>query len=303
MSEKIKAIKKYSFQFGQRSFGNWADVEDEPVLSSITQYDEQAHLVEEVKYDSDGEIEERHHYKYDNAGRVVEYKMEMPVDEVEESTRTTRNEKGFATSIQKFYGEDGGEKREFTYNCLEEVESVSHYDEEGMLEQKEVFSYDEKKRLMKREVYDGNNLFTKITTFFYGENDLPVEQIEYDGKNNLLNKIVFTHDDHGNEIKVLQTNDKGEKTTVIITQYDDLHRPVHRKSSGFYTRITQYAYDEKGNLTEESLSDENGMVITRSLHDYDENNRLAADAYYETDLTRGGRDTSLGSRYEYEFYT
>ena len=94
----------------------------------------------------------------------------------------------------------------------------------------------------------------------------------------------------------------GEKIHQVITSYDDLHRPVIRKSSGFYTRITNYTYDEKGNLTEESLSDENGMVITRSLHDYDENNRLVADAYYETDLTRGGRDTSLGSRYEYEFY-
>ncbi len=303
MSEKIKSIKKYSFQFGQRSFGNWADVEDEPVLSSVTQYDEQGHLFEEIKYNSDGEIEERHHYKYDNAGRVVEYKMEMPLDEVEESTRTTRNEKGFATCIQKFYGDDGGEKRDFIYNNLDEVESISHYDEEGVLEQKEVLSYDDKKRLVKREVYDENNSLNKVTTFLYGDNDQPVEQNEFDSKNNLLSKVAFTYDDHGNEIKVLQTNEKGEKTTVIITQYDDLHRPVHRKSSGFYTRITQYAYDEKGNLTEESLSDENGMIITRSLHDYDENNRLAADAYYETDLTRAGRDTSLGSRYEYEFYT
>ena len=303
MSEKIKAIKKYSFQFGQRSFGNWSEVEDEPTLASVSQYDEQNRLVEEIKYDQDGEIEERHRYQYDNNGRVVEYKMEMPLDGVEESTRTSRNEKSLATCIQKFYGDDGGEKREFTYNDLEEVESVSHYDEEGVLEQKEVFTYDDKNRMVKRESFDGSNQLTKSTTFVYGENEQPLEQLEYDGNNNLLSKIAFTFDEHGDEIKVLQTNDKGEKTTVITTHYDDLHRPVLRKSSGFYTRITNYAYDEKGNLTEESLSDENGMVITRSLHDYDENNRLAADAYYETDLTRGGRDTSLGSRYEYEFYS
>ncbi len=302
MSEKIKSIKKYSFQFGQRSFGNWSEVEDEPVLASITQYDEQGRVVEEVKYDLDGEVEEHHHYKYDNAGRVIEYKMEMPSDEVEESTRTTRNEKGFATCIQKFYGEDGGEKREFSYNHLDEIASILHFDEEGVLEQKEVFSYDDKKRLQKREVYSGNDKLEKSTVFNYGENEQLLEQIEYDDKNNLLSKVVFTYDEHGDEIKTLQTNSKGEKTNQIITQYDYLHRPVIRKSSGFYTRITNYAYDEKGNLTEESLSDENGMVITRSLHDYDENNRLAADAYYETDLTRGGRDTSLGSRYEYEFY-
>ena len=303
MSEKIKSIKKYSFQFGQRSFGNWSEVEEEPVLASVSQYDEQSRLTEEIKYDLEGEIEERHHYKYDNAGRIVEYKMEMPVEEVEESTRTTRNEKGFAVCIQKFYGQDGGEKKEITYNPMEEVESVSYYDEEGVLEQKEVFSYDDKKHLLKREVYDGNNALEKMTTFTYGENEQPLEQIEYDGKKNLLNKVAFKYDNHGDEIKILQTNDNGENTTQINTTYDDLHRPVLRKSSGFYTRITNFAYDEKGNLTEESLSDENGMIITRSLHDYDDNNRLAADAYYETDLTRGGRDTSLGSRYEYEFYS
>ena len=128
-------------------------------------------------------------------------------------------------------------------------------------------------------MHEGNEAVSKITTFSYGENEQPLEQIEYDGKNNLVSKVVFTYDEHGDEIKILQTNDKGEKTTQVITVYDDLHRPVQRKSSGFYTRVTAYAYDEKGNLVEESLSDENGMIITRSLHDYDENNRLAADAY------------------------
>ncbi len=303
MSEKIKSIKKYSFQFGQRSFGNWSEVEDEPVLSSVTNYDEQGRIEEEIKFDADGEIEERHHYTYDTNGKVIEYKMEMPLDEVEESTRTTRNEKGFALTVQKFYGDDAGEKRTYTYNHLEEVESIAEFDEEGILQQKEFFTYDDKKRLLKRELHDADNKPLKATTFSYGENDQPLEQMEYDNKNNLLSKVVFTYDDNGNEIKIIQTNEKGEKTAQVITQYDDFHRPVHRKSSGFYTRITTYAYDEKGNLTEESLSDENGMVITRSLHDYDEDNRLAADAYYETDLTRGGRDTSLGSRYEYEFYS
>ena len=302
MPEKIKAIKKYSFQFPQHSFGSWSEVEDEPVLSSVSLYDELGRITEEIKYDADGEIEERHHYVFDSQGRVIEYKMEMPLDEVEEYTRTTRDEKGFALSIQKFYGEDSGEKTEFTYNPMDEVESIMHYDEEGVLEQKEAFTYDDKKRLIKREQFRADNQLEKITSFIYNENDQLAEQIDYDGKNNLQNKAVFTYDDKGNEIKVLQTNNKGEKTTMIVTQYDDLHRPVHRKSSGFYTRVTTYAYDDKGNLTEETLGDENGMIITRSLHDYDDNNRLVADAYYETDLTRGGRDTSLGSRYEYEFY-
>lgn len=111
MSQKIKSLKKYSFQFGQQSFGNWSEVEDEPILASVTQYDEQGRIVEEVKFDSGSEIEERHLYQYDSNNKVIEYKMEMPLDGVEETIRTQRNEKGQALAVQKFYGEDGSEKR------------------------------------------------------------------------------------------------------------------------------------------------------------------------------------------------
>ena len=300
MAQKIKAIKKYSFEFSQQSFGNWSEIENEPVLASVTQYDEKGRIVEEVKYDADSEIEERHHYQYDNNNKVIEYKMEMPMDQVEETIRTKRNEKGQALFVQKFYGEDASEKKKYAYSDDGEVQSFLSYDEEGVPESREVYQYDEKKRLIKREVFEPDAL-TRQTHFTYNEKDEPLEQSEHDSKNNLLNKVVFTYDDHGNQIKVLQLNDKGAKTSIVTTTYDDLHRPIERKSSGFYTRITYYGYDNKGNLTEETLSDENGMIITRSLYDYDENNRLAADAYYETDLTRAGRDTSMGSRYEYEF--
>jgi hypothetical protein len=74
-------------------------------------------------------------------------------------------------------------------------------------------------------------------------------------------------------------------------------------SRGFYTRISNFEYDELGRIVEESLSDENGFVISRSNFEYNEKGELIGEIIYETDLTRAGRDTHLSYRYEYSYFS
>ena len=76
---------------------------------------------------------------------------------------------------------------------------------------------------------------------------------------------------------------------------------IRRESHSFYVRISEYEYDEKGNLLEEALSYENGFVITRSRYVYNEKDHVIEETLYETDLTRAGRDTHIIHRYEYAF--
>ena len=66
-----------------------------------------------------------------------------------------------------------------------------------------------------------------------------------------------------------------------------------------YVRITAFEYDEQGRVIEESLSDQNDFVISRTRLTYDDDGRIAEETIYETDLTRSGRDTHLSNRFEY----
>jgi hypothetical protein len=75
---------------------------------------------------------------------------------------------------------------------------------------------------------------------------------------------------------------------------------ISRTTSGFYTRIYAYEYDDAGRLIDETTTDENGALISRSSYQFDEAGRLIHETAYEKDLTHSGRDMAMAYRYEYE---
>ena len=297
----IKILRRYTAQIKSMLRGGGDAQEQEGLLSLLAEYNSKNLLIAEQKYDADGELEELHSYTYDANGHLTEHVMELPQDGINERFITTRNGDGLPMSIVKFYGDDPGEKVEYTYGTHSHPVEIVRYDADGEFESKELLSYDDQSRLVERKIEspsEGNKRFA----FTYSEKGLITREEEFDAAGSLVSKLEYEYDMQDREVSLAKWNKDGKVVSMLRSEYNELGRLVRRVSKGFYTRITMYEYDELGRLLEEALSDENGFVISRNRMEYDEHGNVLEETVYETDLTRAGRDTHLAHRFEYEFF-
>ena len=86
----IKKLIKYGAIIPSALSGNKTP-ESEFLLQEIT-YDEKGNVIVDSKYNSDGELEERHSYTLNQHDSLVSHSVEMPLDEVIERFVYDRNE-------------------------------------------------------------------------------------------------------------------------------------------------------------------------------------------------------------------
>jgi hypothetical protein len=272
------------------------------LISLEVEYDQAGKMLREIKFDQHGNEEEVHMYRYDERGHLVEHRMELPQDGIMEKFVTELNPDGNPLLITKFYGDDPGEKTEYRYGTHSHPLTIHRTDADGEFDSLDEFIYDEFPRLIFRRfksAYEGDKEFR----FSYNENGLLAEELELDDSGNTISSLQYEYRDDGQEALVVKRNASGKTESTQANEFDAFGRLIRRVSKGFYIRISGYAYDELGRLTEETLSDENGFVISRKHTVYGENGRVVQETMYETDLTRTGRDSHLAHRFDYEDFS
>ncbi len=299
--ETIKTIKRFTSPLRSILRGGDNDAEAGEKLSLQADYDTRNLLISEQKFDDDGEPEEMHIYRYDEKGHLVEHVMEMPLDGIVERFVTTRDGSGHPVMIVKFYGDDPGEKVEYVIGTHGLPLEVLRHDADGEFESREELEYDDRQQLVKKNLKEADSK-QKQYLFMYNEKGLLVQEEERDGDGKMVSRLEYAYNEDGKEVSLLKYNPENKAVSSVKSEYDENGRLSRRISKGFYTRISLYEYDDQGRLLEESLSDENGFVISRNRMDYDESGLVVYETVYETDLTRAGRDTHLAHRYEYEFF-
>jgi YD repeat-containing protein len=301
MSEHSKPfiVRRYSTSIV--SMLRQSSQEEQPEeLTLEAKYNDKGLLISEWKLQHGETSAELHTYAYDPQGRLLLHQLEIPDEGIEEKFVTQRNANGQAVEIQKFYGDDPGERTVYVYGENGEPSAITAYDADGDFDKCEKFTYDDQKRMVKREVKKSDNSET-VLEYAYNDQGLLAAVTEKDAKGNLLSRQEHDYTMEGLEARILLFNESGKQITEILSLYDENGRLVSKKSISYYTRIQRYEYDDAGNVVEESLSDENDFVISRTRYDFDDNSRLISETIYETDLTRAGRDTHYSNRYEYEF--
>ncbi len=301
-NENIRLIKRFTSPLRSILRGGDEDMTGEEILSLVAEYGPKNLLASEKKFDGSGDPEEVHSYTYDEKGNLIEHVMEMPMDGILERFVTTRNAEGHPITIVKFYGDDAGEKVEYVFATHGQPVSVVRHDADGEFESKEELTYNDQHLLVQRLVTDAAGV-TRKYTFAYNDKNLMAKEEELDGNDKLVSRLEYTYNEDGKETSLLKFNEENKPVSSVKSEYDENGRLARRVSKGFYTRISLYEYDEEGRLLEESLSDENGFVISRNRMEYNESGLVTHETVYETDLTRAGRDTHLAHRFEYEFFS
>jgi hypothetical protein len=295
----IKKLIKYGAIIPSALSGNKTP-ESEFLLQEIA-YDEKGNVIVDSKYNSDGELEERHSYTLNQHDSLVSHSVEMPLDEVIERFVYDRNEADQLVVVTKFYGKEAGERTEYVYDENNLPTTITYYDADGDKEQTEHYTYNEQKEVVKK-VINNHSDESQSKTHLYEYNDKGLLMLYTVEGNNEKTNTEYSYNAHGLEEKCIQNSSNGKKLLEITSEYDENLRLVKRSTKGYYIRITSIAYDKQGRVWEEQLSDENNFVIARNAFEYTEDGRIAEEVVYETDLTRAGRDTHMIMRYEYELF-
>lgn len=132
------------------------------------------------------------------------------------------------------------------------------------------YVYDENDNLLSQRTdstFDGGTSFTAYE-YTYGENGLLIKKRYYDSsKNDII--YQYTYDENNMLIKEVRSGQSADSETEYSYNENGL---LEKKEHYFYGRseITEYTYDENGNLLEEKMTASNGQ---NSLYKYtyDEN--------------------------------
>jgi hypothetical protein len=295
----IKKLIKYGAIVPSALSGNTTP-ESEFLLQEI-EYDEKGNIVVDSKYNTGGELEERHSYTFNQNNSLVSHSVEMPLDEVVERFNYDRNESDQLVAVTKYYGKEEGERTTYVYDENNLPVTITYYDADGELDSTENYTYNEQKLVVKK-VINHHTDESQSKSHLYEYNDNGLLMLYTVEGNNEKTTTAYTYNAHGLEEKCIQDSSNGKKLLEITSEYDENLRLVKRSTKGYYIRITSIAYDKQGRVWEEQLSDENNFVIARNAFEYTDDGRIAEEVVYETDLTRAGRDTHMIMRYEYELF-
>jgi hypothetical protein len=302
MAQKIKNIKRYNRYFKPFNFSNTQEIAEEEHLESNIQLNGNGDTISEEKFSSDGELEERNTYVYDEKGKLIEHSLLYAAEDATEKRVLERDDSGKLLKETKYYSGDPGEHTEYSYDNKGEPIERKNFDEEGNFVSRDVFNYDDKGGLTEQVSFDENDKILSKITYTTG-GDKSIEQCEYDSSNKLLSRTILKFNDAGKEISSTQTTPEGKLVSGIVTLYDERGNVTERQYKDFYSKIIRYQYDELDRCTMQELFDGNGILMRKNIYEFDEQGNLSSEQTYEMDTSRGGRDKHFETRYEYEFYS
>lgn len=296
---KLKSIKKYTTKFKSMAFSDEPETE---ILTLHSIFDENGHLTGEEKIDQDEGDLEINRYRYNSTGKLIQHELILESEGISELYEFLRDEKDRIVKEVKYYGEDPGERTEYTYEAHEQPITIARYDADGEPETFDTIIYNEKDLVQEHHRLGPDKKLIEKAEIIYGEKDQPVEKKVYDDKNKLIRITTFSYNEKGDVTRIIDKNPDGVITSDVVSIYDERGNVIERKIRDFHSRTFRFAFDENDNCTQEETFDENGNLTMKSNYEFDENNRMINESGYFLDLNRSSQMANTHSRYEYEYF-
>jgi len=298
MNKKIKSITLFKYDFiNQKRSGEESDEKGNKF--SYTELDEKGNLLVEIKYNPQGEVEEKYLYTFDNQGNLTEEISYLSDDEIAEHKTYEYEPEGKLMKAFKHYADGSKDIILYDYDIHGNLSSKTTTDSENEIEAKEILEW-ENKSLVKKEVYEFDELVSKETNafdekgnrienskwtpdegttrseYFYNDKGDLFKQLIYNKDDKLVAKTIYSYNEHG---KVVEMNDES----------------IRSKSN------TTILYDEKGNATDQTEVNENGEVNNRAIRKYNDRNEVVETSVI-IDLHGKGLNQEYLLHYEYEYF-
>jgi len=247
-------------------------------------YDSLGRRIEWTSFDTTGNIVFKFKYKYDSIGnRINDFKY--------------KSNNSLSLKIEHRYDNQGNELESVTYDSVGDIaaktvstfDSLGHcsewveYRSDGSVSDQKAYTFDRNGNLVEEtqaimdKLKKGEKLQTikmseEHKTFAYDGNGNMIEEVSFSAKGDIVSKISYKYDANNNLAEmsesIPQRMSKGK--TLIKTE------SVSEK--------TTYAYDSKGNLSEENAFSVDGSISSKTVYTYDEFGIKTGEIYFNVKL-------------------
>lgn len=297
MAKKVKSINLFKKDFFPSSASPEKSRSTEYKYSS-TEYDNNGHVLLELKFNSDQKLEDKFVNKYNDNGILIEEKHYLSYKDLAEHKTYELDKNGKILKAFKHYSDGSKDTIQYNYNAngdLVERVTIDSYDE---VEAKDIFEY-EGKNLIKKETHEYDELTSK-ETFEYDPDGNVVEESSWTEEES--NRRSNVYNEKGKIEKVLFYNKKDELVAKTNYTYDDKDRIVGvTEETPYGNSSTVIKYDDKGNAIEQIEKNEQGEINNSAIRKFNDNNDVVETEVFIEMHGRGVNQQYI-LKYEYEYF-
>ncbi len=297
MSKKIKSTTLYKLD---NSGPASESTEDQGgVKYSYTEFNQNGQITTEIKYNINGDAEEKYIYKFDGDGKLIEEISYLTDDEVAEHKTYEYNETGKILHAFKHYADGSKDITEYSYNAAGMVTEKITKDEDGEIEERELLVYKDG-NLETRELFESGKQTLK-ETFRFDEKGNLIENTS-DSVDEGKTRFVHNYNEDGILEKTLNYNDKNELVGKTVYELNDAGKIVQlNEENPFEKSETKLVYDEHGNAVEQIETNALGEVNNHIIRAYNEYNDVV-ESKVNVNFHGARIDQDYILKYEYVYY-
>ncbi len=300
MAPKIKTTRLYRYDvlsYGQPD----EELEWEHFIMNDSTFDVEGHLVREVTYNTDGEVEQVMENLLDDQHRLLEVRYSLDGEETTERKVFEYDDAGRVLKEMHVFIDGSEDVTDYQYSDSGLLLKKVTVDSDGIKESEESFEYSGD-RLTREALVDGHgNLIMQTTYSFTDEGTLEqVEQIRVD--EGVRERQLTFLDEKGSRMKTLKYNGKDqlvERSVFVYNEEGHLTEIQEEHQRG--NSVLHFKNDEKGNnIFQEELSG-NGEVMSTIERTFNEDGLLTeTKVFIEGYQYRPTQNYIL--RYTYDFH-
>lgn len=287
MTKKVKSTTIHKYDVIYRS-GPDSEPELEGYKYSYTQYDESGRIIGDIRYDEEGEVDEKAVFAYDSDGNIVDEKSFLADEELADHRTYERDDKGEILRSYRHYADGTKDtveyRRDQKGNIIEKVtvdsdgetESVEKFEYHGdNLTKRQLFEYDELV-LDESFIYDNDgNLseqkrWTEAEEHFTYVNKYDSKQkitsiLKYNEKDKLVARIDYEYNSKGDPVKITEESQTGiNKTTIEYDGEGNAIRQTETNANGEINNRVERKFNEDGQVIEtEAFIDYHGRAVNQ----------------------------------------
>lgn len=296
MGKKIKSSTLYKHDLVLKN-ANDDELDWKKNKYGYTEYDDNQNIVCDIKYNEDGEVDEKNINKFDEKGNLIEELSYLSEDDIAEHKTYERDEKGNVVHIFKHYQDGEKDTIKFIRNdagkIIEKI-TIDSYNEE---EAREIIEYKDDKIISRKE-YEYDEIVLD-EGFKYGEEGKIIEHTKWTNEDE-ESKYVNLYNEDGNIEQALKYDLKDKIISKAEYKYEGNNLIEIIEESKYGKNITRIEHDEKGNAIKQIEENGTGKINNKATRKFNEHNDVIETEVF-IDLHGKGVNQNYVLKYEYEY--
>ncbi|MBI5542093.1 MAG: hypothetical protein HY951_18700 [Bacteroidia bacterium] len=254
-----------------KSIQAWVDNGDETYMKECHEYDENGKEIARERYFSSDSLEEKTLTKYNEEGLIVEEINIGEDGEVNDKTAIHRDSNGLPTEIIVEYLDGSKTIKTYSRQDNNKTTIVTEVSDEGEFEGKVRVKVDDKGHIVENAVLSENDELVEQHLYEFDEKGNILKELVFE-KSQMISETKYIYDENMNLVKRIMLNPSGDTIDWAIFRYD-ANGNISEQQYGDHT-LYKLEYNEKGKVVKEQKVNAMGMMEYSKSFEYNEEGDL-----------------------------